>query len=152
MGEIKTLKPILVEHPFFKDLDEKHIDILVGCCSNVRFEPGEMITRSGETADKFYIVRQGRVAIEITPPGRGAIIVETVADGDVLGWSWLFPPYKWNLDSRPLETVRALSLDGKCLRGKMEKDHDLGYALYTRFAKLMLGRIRAMREQLIASV
>lgn len=152
MGEIRDLKPILKSHPFFADMPAAQINILVGCASNVRFDPGELITRSNEPADKFYVIRDGRVAVEISPPGRGSIIIETLADGDVIGWSWLFPPYTWNLDARPMETVRAIALDGKCLRAKMEKDHDFGYAMHTRFAKLMLERIRALREQLIAHV
>lgn len=152
MGEIYTLEPILKEHPFFKDMPQPFMDLLVGCAANERFEPGQYITKSGMEANKFYIIRQGRVAIEIQPPGRGAIIVETLADGDVLGWSWLFEPYKWNLDARPLEMVRAISLDGACLRKKMESDHHFGYEMFNRFAKLMLGRIRAMRNQLIEHV
>lgn len=152
MGEIKDLKPTLKAHPFFADLSPAQLNVLVGCATNARFDPGEFITRANEPADKFFIIRDGRVAVQITPPGRGSIIIETLADGDVIGWSWLFPPYTWNLDARPMETVRAIALDGKCLRAKMEKDHDFGYAMHTRFARLMLERIRSLREQLIAHV
>ena len=152
MGEIKNMEAIVKDHPFFKALPPAQLKLLAGCAANVRFEPGEMITKSNEPADKFYIIREGRVAIEINPPGRGAIIIETLADGDVIGWSWMFPPFTWNLDARALEPIKAVSLDGKCLRGKMDKDHDLGYELHTRFARLMLERIRALREQLIQHV
>lgn len=147
MGHVTTLEPILKEHPFLKDLPQPFMDLLVGCAKNERFEPGQYIAKAGDRADKFYIIREGRVAIEVQPPGRGAIIVETLADGDVLGWSWMFAPHQWILDARPLEQVRAISLDGACLRKKMENDHDFGYAMYQRFTKLMLDRIKALRKQ-----
>jgi CRP/FNR family cyclic AMP-dependent transcriptional regulator len=152
MGEVTTLEPILKGHPFLKDLSQPFMDLLVGCARNERFEPGQYIAKTGDCADKFFIIREGRVAIEVQPPGRGAIIVETLADGDVLGWSWMFEPHQWILDARPLEPVRVISLDGACLRKKMEDDHDFGYEMFKRFAKLMLARIKALRKQVIENV
>jgi CRP/FNR family cyclic AMP-dependent transcriptional regulator len=152
MGQATTLEPILKQHPFLKDLPQPFMDLLVGCARNEQFEPGQYIAKTGDCADKFFIIREGRVAIEVQPPGRGAIIVETLADGDVLGWSWMFEPHQWILDARPLEPVRVISLDGACLRKKMEDDHDFGYEMFKRFAKLMLARIKALRKQVIESV
>lgn len=152
MGEITTLEPMLKAHPFLKDLPPPFMDLLTGCARNERFEPGQYIAKTGEPADRFYIIRSGRVAIEVQPPGRGAIIIETLADGDVLGWSWLFEPHTWILDARSLEPVRAIALDGDCLRRKMEADHDFGFAMLSRFSRLMLGRIKSMRKQLIENV
>ncbi len=152
MGEITTLEPMLKAHPFLKDLPPPFMDLLTGCARNERFEPGQYIAKTGEPADRFYIIRSGRVAIEVQPPGRGAIIIETLADGDVLGWSWLFEPHTWILDARSLEPVRAIALDGDCLRRKMEADHDFGFAMLSRFSRLMVGRIKSMRKQLIENV
>lgn len=152
MMTVTTLEPILKAHPFLMDLSPPFMDLLVGCAKNEHFDPGQYIAKTGEQADKFFIIRQGRVAIEVQPSGRGAIIVETLAEGDVLGWSWLFEPHTWILDARPLTPVRAISLDGKCLRKKMEDDHDFGFEMLNRFAKIMLDRIKAMRQQLIEHV
>jgi CRP/FNR family cyclic AMP-dependent transcriptional regulator len=152
MGDVKDLQPILRAHPFFADMSPAHIEKLAGCAANARFAPGELMTRANDLADKCYIIREGRVALEVVPPGRGAIIIQTLADGDVLGWSWMFPPYTWNLNARPMEDVRAIVLDGRCLRASMEQDHDFGYTLHVRFARLMLERIRSLREQLVAHV
>lgn len=152
MGEVTTLEPILRAHPFLKDLPQPFMELLTGCAKNEYFEPGQPIARAGDPADKFYIIRAGRVAIQVIPPGSGGIIVETLADGDVLGWSWMFAPHQWILDALPLEPVRAISLDGACLRKKMESDHDFGYEMLNRFTKLMLGRIKALRKQLIEHV
>ncbi len=146
---IESLKPILEQHPFFKDLAAPHLDTVVGCASNVKFEPGEFAFREGAAADRFFVLRQGRVSVEVFVPGRGAISVETLEADDVLGWSWLFPPYKAHFDARAITQVRALSLDGTCLRAKCEKDPSLGYELMRRFAPLLVQRLDSTRTQLL---
>jgi CRP-like cAMP-binding protein len=144
-----TLERILAGHPFFHDLDARHLALLVGCASNVRFQAGEFLFRAGEEANRFFLVREGRVAIEIAPPGAAAHTLQTVGTGDVLGWSWLIPPYHWKFDARAVEDTRALALDGTCLRTKCETDHDLGYELLKRFAQIMEERLQATRLQLL---
>jgi len=140
---------ILGRHPFFADLDPAQLATLVGCARNVRFEPGEYLFREGEAADCFYMLRFGRVAVEIATPGAGGVTLETVDAGDVLGWSWLFPPYKWHFDARATSLVRALALDGVCLRGKCGQDAPLGLALMTRFARVAIQRLEATQIQLL---
>jgi CRP-like cAMP-binding protein len=115
----------------------------------VRFDEGKFLFRDGDDANTFYVIRAGRVAIEIFSPKRGPITVQTVREGEVLGWSWLFPPYKWHFDARALELTRAISLDGKCLRNKCEEDHDLGYELMKRFSEVMIQRLQATRLQVL---
>ncbi len=146
---METLEPILAEHPFLKGMTPEQLHLLVGCASNVRFDPGQYIFREGEEANQFYIVRQGKVALEIVTPQRGSIIIDTLADDEVLGWSWLLPPYHWHFNARALELTRAIALDGKCLRTKCESDHDLGYELLKRFANLIEQRLQATRLQLL---
>lgn len=146
---METLAPIIAEHPFFKDLKPEHIELILGCASNVRFEPDHFIVREGEEASKFYLLRHGKVALEIYVPHKGAITIETLGDGDVLGWSWLFPPYKWHFDARTLEMTRAVEIDGECLRSKCEEDHSLGYELMKRFARILRERLLATRLQLM---
>jgi CRP/FNR family transcriptional regulator, cyclic AMP receptor protein len=145
---METLEPILAAHPFFKDLDTASMALVVGCASNVRFDEGMLIFREGEDATQFFIIREGKVALELLVPGYGAVIVETVEAGEVLGWSWLFPPYFWRFNARVVEPVRAIALDGKCLRNKCERDHDFGYEMMTRFARVMQGRLSALTIQL----
>lgn len=146
---MKTLEPYIAEHPFLKNLEPQHLKILVGCASNVRFDAGQFILREGEEANNFYIIRHGKVSLEIFTPDRGPITIQTIGDGEVLGWSWLIPPYHWHYDARALELTRAIALDGKCLRMKCEQDHDLGYELLKRFAHIITQRLEATRIQLL---
>jgi CRP-like cAMP-binding protein len=146
---METLEPILAEHPFFSGLDRKYLQLVTGCAANVRFDRGQFLFRDGQEADQFYIIREGRVALEIFVPGGGPLAIDTYSSGEVLGWSWLIPPYHWNYDARATEPVRALALDGKCLRGKCLEDHDLGFELLKRFAHLIEQRLHATRLQLL---
>jgi CRP/FNR family transcriptional regulator, cyclic AMP receptor protein len=146
---METLDRLLAEHPFFEGLDQEYVSFLAGCAKNVRFQQGEFLLREGEPADAFFIIRHGRVALEIDTPGRGSIVVQTVGEGEVIGYSWLFSPYRWRFDARALELTRALSLDGACLRGKCEEDPKLGYELMKRFAGIVLERLEATRMQLL---
>jgi CRP/FNR family cyclic AMP-dependent transcriptional regulator len=146
---METLEPILREHAFLRGLDPGYLTLLVGCATNVRFGAGEYLFREGDAADHFFLVRDGRVAIEIAGAPRGSIVVETVDPGDVVGFSWLFEPYRYQFDARAVEPTRAIALDGVCLRGKCEEDPSLGYDLTKRFARVFVGRLRATRVQLL---
>jgi CRP-like cAMP-binding protein len=146
---METLGRILAEHPFFKGLEEPYLQLLVGCASNVRFNAGEVIFREGEEANRFYLIRQGKVAVETFAPGRGPIIIQTLGEGELVGWSWLIAPYRWRFDGRAVELTRAIALDGECLRGKCEEDHNLGYELMKRVAHVMEQRLEATRLQLL---
>jgi CRP/FNR family transcriptional regulator, cyclic AMP receptor protein len=146
---IHSFEKVLAEHPFFKDLSSPHLDTVVGCVANVVFQPGEFIFREGQPADLFFVVREGKVAVEVFVPNKGPVTIETIEGGEMLGWSWLFPPYKARFDARALNAVRALSLDGACLRTKCEKDPALGYELLKRFAELVVSRLEATRMQLL---
>jgi CRP/FNR family transcriptional regulator, cyclic AMP receptor protein len=146
---METLEHILAEHPFFKDLDARYLGLIVGCASNVRFDAGRFLFREGEEADQFYLIRHGRVALEVFTPARGPLVVQTCDEGEVLGWAWLLPPYHWHFDARAVELTRAIALDGKCLRTKCEEDHDLGYELLKRFAHIIEHRLQATRLQLL---
>ncbi len=146
---MKGLEDILAEHPFSRGLDRAHLSLLLGCATNVRFEAGASLFKAGESADRFYIVRAGQVAIEIHEPGRGRITVETVGEGDVVGWSWLVPPHRWLFDGRAVTLCRAIALDGACLRAKCDENHDLGYELLRRVATTVGERLAGARLQLL---
>ncbi|MFQ5603565.1 MAG: cyclic nucleotide-binding domain-containing protein [bacterium] len=146
---METLESILAEHPFLKDFEPHHLKLITGCASNQRFEAGQFIFKEGQEANEFYIIRHGQVAVEIYTPDRGPINVLTISEGEILGWSWLIPPYHWHFDARAISLTRVIALDGKCLRDKCEEDHDLGFELLKRFAHVMEQRLQAARLQLL---
>ncbi len=146
---METLLPILAQHPFFAGLEERHLHLLVGCAANVRFDAGRYIFRGGEEANHFYLIRHGKVALDVYASERGSISILTLGEGEILGWSWLLPPYHWRFDARAVELTRAIALDGVCLRKKCEEDHDLGYELLKRFAHIIEDRLEATRLQLL---
>ena len=146
---METLERIVAEHPFFHGLESYYTGLLVGCGANVRFQPGEYIFKEGEEANEFYLIRSGRVALEIFAPQHKPLVVETLSEGDILGWSWLLPPYVWKFHAHAMQDTRAIALDGKCLRTKCEQNHDLGYEVLKRFAQIMERRLEATRMQLL---
>jgi CRP-like cAMP-binding protein len=146
---METLEQLLAEHPFCRGMEKRHLELLMGCASNLRFDAGQHIFRQGEEASFFYLIRHGKVAIEIHAEQRGTIILQTIGEGDVVGWSWIMPPYRWMADARAVELTRAIGLGGECLRKKCEADHDLGYDLLKRFTLVIAGRLEAARLQLI---
>ena len=145
----ESLERILAAHPFFKGMEPIYHQLFVDCASNVRFEAGEYIFREGEVANQFYLIRHGRVAVEVSTPERGPVIVQSLGEGEVLGWSWMMPPYRWHFDARAVELTRAIALDGRCLRERSEEDHDLGFQLMRRAAQVMEERFQATRLQLL---
>ncbi|MCC6589239.1 MAG: cyclic nucleotide-binding domain-containing protein [Bryobacterales bacterium] len=147
--ETQSLERIIAGHPFFADLDDSYINLLVGCASNLRFEAGKHIFREGEEAHQFYLIRQGRVALQIAAPQHKPIVVETLGEGEILGWSWLLPPYIWKFHAYTTEVTRVIALDGVCLRNKCEQNHDVGYELLKRFAQIIERRLEATRLQLL---
>ncbi len=146
---MENLKSVLAEHPFLNGMNEAQLELLAGCASNVVFKAGEFIFREGEPAEKFYFIRHGKILIESHVPQKGTIIIRSREAGEILGWSWMVPPYRWHFDARAVELTRAIALDGKCLRGKCENDHDLGYEIMRRFALIIAERLEATRLQLM---
>ena len=144
-----SMAEILAAHPLLQGLSDEHVALIVGCSKNVAFEPGQLLLSEGAPADTFYLVRRGRVAIEVHGPGRGAHVIETVGPGAVVGWSWLVPPYRNTLDGRAIDSVGAVAVDGACLRTKAEADPALGYALLTKVAAVLLSRLQATRLRLL---
>ncbi|MEJ2721542.1 MAG: cyclic nucleotide-binding domain-containing protein [bacterium] len=146
---MRDLEEILAEHPFLKDLDPPYLKLIAGCASNVRFNKGDFIFREEDEADRFYLIRHGLVALDVFVPQRGPVTIDTIQAGDVLGWSWLFPPYSWHFDARAVQLTRAVAFDGKCLREKCDKDVALGYELVKRFAQVIMQRLQSARLQLL---
>jgi len=145
----KDIEALLAELAFFNDFPRSYQELIAGCAQNVHFESGQLLARTGEPAAQFFAIRHGRASIELHSAERGPLILQTVEAGDIVGWSWLFPPYRWRFDVRAVEDVRALSFDGECLRGKCDRDPAMGYEFMKRFAAVFMERLESARLQLL---
>jgi len=144
-----SVAELVSSHPLLAGLPGDAVDQVAGCALNMAFSPGDLLLVEGEPADTLFLVRRGRVAIEIDSPGRGPIVIETVGPGAAVGWSWLFPPFRWHFDARAVDTVGAIAVDGACLRAKAEADHALGHMLLGRVAAVLLDRLQATRVRML---
>lgn len=146
---MQTLDELIAASPVFAGLPAAHLQLIAGCGVNERFEAGSYLFHEGQDADRFYLIREGSIALEVAVPGRGRRVLETLGQGEVVGWSWLFEPYRWQFDGRAVQATGVISFDGACLRGKCDSDHELGYELMRRFAASMVERLQATRLQLL---
>jgi CRP-like cAMP-binding protein len=146
---MRTIETLIHDAPIFQSMSPEALELVSGCASNVRFADDEMLFREGDEADVFYVVRHGRVALDMFVPARGPVTIETVDPGEVIGWSWLFPPYRWHFDAKALGLVRATKFDAACLRQKCEADTAFGYDLMGRFAQVMIERLQWTRLRLL---
>jgi len=144
-----TLESILAAHPFLKGLKARHLEPLVECASQISFDPGQFLCREDEEATQFYLIYHGRVAVEIFRARQGPVTIQTLSEGEVLGWLWFIKPYHWHLDARAMEVTRAISLEVKCLLEKCDQDHELGYELMKRYAHNLAVQFRVTKLQLL---
>lgn len=144
-----TIEQILEKHQLFAGAPAELVRLVAGCARNRIFHAGEYLFHEGEAANEFFLIRQGKVALEINAPGHPAVVFETLTVGDFAGASWLIPPYRWVFDARAVELTRATGIDAACLRGKCEADHDLGYEMMKRFLPAIVKRLHATRLQIL---
>jgi CRP/FNR family transcriptional regulator, cyclic AMP receptor protein len=146
---MEGLDRIVREHPFFAAFSPEHIQLLAGCARNHRFTAGQYLFREGDPADEFFLIREGKVALDIAAPGMEPIVFETLSDGEVAGASWLVAPYRWMFDARATTLTRAIGMDAKCLRGKCDADHSLGYEMMKSVLSVLVKRLDHTRLQII---
>ncbi len=145
-----ALAPVIAGHPFLQGLGARHLERLTECAMQTQFVPGQLIFSEGDLASRFYLIRDGQVALESRLKGGMVVPIQALGAGDVLGWSWLFPPYYWHFDARATEPTRAIFFHGTRLRAECEADHDFGYELIKRLAAVAIRRMQAAREHLLA--
>jgi CRP-like cAMP-binding protein len=146
---VQTIAEYLPQHPFFAGLDESVVSLLAGCAVNAHFRPGQHLFHEGEPADTFYVIRHGRVSLEVRSPAGQPVVVDSAHADDVVGWSWLVPPYRWLFDARATDETSAIAFDGACLRGRCEADPAIGYALLQRVVQVMSNRLQSARVRLL---
>jgi CRP/FNR family transcriptional regulator, cyclic AMP receptor protein len=146
---MQTIAEYLPQHPFFAGLDESVAALVAGCAVNVHFRPGQHLFHEGEPADAFYVIRHGRVSLEVRAAAGPSVVVDTAHDDDVVGFSWLVPPYRWRYDARATDQTSAIAFDGACLRAKGQADPEIGYVLLQRVVTVMAARLHSARTRLL---
>ncbi len=141
----------MLEHPLFKDLNIGNIEKLANCASEKDFGAGSVIFEEGGEADRLYLIRSGKVAIDLPLPNRNPLTIYTIEGGGVVGWSWLFPPYKWHFQARATEPTQTILIDSKCIMDLCKKDHSFGYEMMQRVSHLILERLEGTTQQLVNS-
>ncbi len=147
----EKLEAAIAAHPFLVGMNERHVRLLADCAIQTHFEGGQMIFREGETANRFYLIEQGEVVLEAAGAGEQEVVIETVGSGDLLGWSWLFPPYAWHFSARATKPTSAIFFYGTVLREYCEKDHSLGFELFKRMSEVMIRRLQMARSRFLAA-
>ncbi len=145
---------LLAAQPFLKGLSQAQLEVLSNNAMEVEFEAGKTLFTEGLAANRFYIILQGAVALESNPGKKAAPpeLIQTIGAGDVLGWSWLFPPYQWNFDARAVKPTKAIIFFASTLRELCENDHHLGYELMKRVTQVVISRLQSTRRQLLKQV
>jgi CRP/FNR family cyclic AMP-dependent transcriptional regulator len=136
-------------HPFLAGMNQRHLALLTDCAMVVRVNAGEIVFREGEIANRFYLLESGKVVLESAGNVGHPIIVDTVGAGDLLGWSWMFPPYAWHFTARATEPTQAIFFYGTILREYCERDPALGYELFKRMSAVMVKRLQRARHKML---
>lgn len=136
--------------PFFRGFKRAHLDILAGHAKWVRFREDQVAFKAEEKAAGFYLIKTGSMAVELPVCGGRTFAVQELLAGDVLGWSWLIPPYRWHLGGRATEPVEAIFFDGRAVRQELFRDAGLGFEIYRRFAVIMSRRLEGTFLKLYA--
>jgi CRP-like cAMP-binding protein len=147
---MESLERTLAQHPFLAGLDRRYLRQLLSIASGKSFKPLAIIFHEGKPANTFYLIVKGKVELETPLLGCDAVPIQTLGPGEVLGWSWLLPPYEYHYSARAVEATEAIALDGRALRGRCEEDHDLGYELMKRFALVIVQRLAATRARFLS--
>ena len=141
----------LSEVPFLKGMEWRHLEAMAACAMGVKFPADERIFRTGENANRFYLLVSGRVALEAPGEDGSSTPIQEIVAGDVLGWSWLFPPYQWRFDARTVEPVEAIFFYGTHLRELADEDPVFCCTMMRRMSGVILERLQATRTQLAAA-
>jgi CRP/FNR family cyclic AMP-dependent transcriptional regulator len=146
---MEGLERIVLAHPFFAGFEKELGPVVSGCARNHRFNAGQYLAHEGEPANEFFLIRHGKVALEVLSPGQQPTVFSTESEGDIVGTSWLVPPYLWAFDARAVELTRAIGIDARCLRDKCEADTRLGYELMKRIVPIVVGQLQDTRMQML---
>ena len=148
--EAESMATRVAFHPFLAGMNPTQLALLTDCAIPVNFKKGQTILREGEMANRFYLIESGKVVLESGEGFGEPVVIETIGAGDLLGWSWMFPPYVWHFTARAAEPTSAIFFYGTILREYCERDHSLGYELFKRMTPVMMKRLQSARRKMLS--
>ena len=146
----QSIEDYLSTHTFFSGLNDNFMKFLLNATTELQIKRGEVLFQQGGNADKFFLLRNGQVSIQVPALEGPALDIQTLGENQILGWSWLIPPYRWNFLARAVEDSDLLEFDGNAILARCEEDPEFGYELFKRFASLMSERLDAARQKMMS--
>lgn len=145
----ETMATRVAFHPFLAGMNRAQLVLLTDCAVSVRFQSGDVILREGDQADRFFLIETGKVVLESGKDQGESVVIDAIGAGDLLGWSWMFPPYTWQFTARAVAPTHAIFFAGRVLREYCERDHSLGYELLKRITAVMTRRMQNARREML---
>ncbi|MGH1362251.1 MAG: cyclic nucleotide-binding domain-containing protein [Calditrichia bacterium] len=139
----------LLQHPFFIGFPPEDVKQIADHARETQFYAGERIFQDGDKADTFYLIENGLVALEVGVANYGAVTVEYIHSDDVLGWSWLYPPFQWHFDARARQATKTIAFPARIMHEILEKDLEFAYRLSKRVGLVVINRLQATRRRLL---
>jgi CRP-like cAMP-binding protein len=146
---VKTTYDLLREQPFLAGLTDWQLECLARSAQRSIIHAGNRVFREGEPADRLWLILDGRIVVDTRLPDRGDVTIDVLGPGDVLGWSWLFPPYRWHFGAVARETTLTIELDGPRIRELCQRDPALGYQFISSLFQIVTNRLQSTRRRLI---
>jgi CRP-like cAMP-binding protein len=136
-------------HQFTRGMPEDYVAALAGAARHIKVPAHHRLFDEGGTADRFWLIQAGQIALDMNVPGRGLVVIEVLGMGDVVGWSWLYPPFQWRLGAVAIRPTQAFEIDGRAVREMCAADPGFGYELTRRFLVVVVHRLQATRTRLL---
>lgn len=149
MAMIEVTAAALAAHPFLHGMSRNHLAMLARAASDVTAPAGHRFFEDGGHAARFWLVQSGHVTVDVHVPGLGRVPVDTIGMGELIGWSWLFPPFTWAFGAVAASLVEAFEFDARTVRAWCASDPALGYEVTRRVAEVLTTRLKSARNRLI---
>jgi CRP/FNR family transcriptional regulator, cyclic AMP receptor protein len=147
---IEVTAGALSAHPFLHGMSDDQLGLLAEVASDVTFPARHRLFEDGGNANRFWLIQSGHVHLDLQVPGEGPVVIETIGMGELLGWSWLFPPFRWAFGAVAVTAVEAFEFDAPAVREACAADPGLGYELNQRVTRVLAKRLQATRIRLIS--
>ena len=147
---IEVTTAALAAHPFLRGMPCDQLGLLTATACDVRFPARYRLFEDGGNATRFWLIQSGHVSLDLHVPGEGPVVIETIGMGELLGWSWLFSPYRWAFGAVAATPVEAFEFDAPAVREACAADPGLGYELNQRITRVLAKRLQATRIRLIS--